>query len=62
MSRIIKQREQGFKESLEKFMKSDKNTDDFMEIFIHFRSVSLQGSGVGYDRIKEIVEEVVSKK
>lgn len=50
-----------FHKGFEEFLQSDKNTVDYMKLFVAFRNATTFGSGLMYGQIEETINELLDK-
>jgi hypothetical protein len=58
---MIDSKERKFKEALENFIDSSKNTEDYLSFIAVSHSVLQQGSGLLWEDLKQILDEVLSE-
>ncbi|KXY51050.1 hypothetical protein AT268_31600 [Bacillus cereus] len=57
--RSRERKKEEFREGIEKFEKSSRNADDYMELILSIRKASSFGDGLVYPQLKNEIEEVL---
>lgn len=50
-----------FRKGFDKFLQSDKNTEDYMILFVAVRNATTFGSGLMYEQLEEVIDEALNK-